>query len=101
MNEKTETRNMALFCDFESIALGVRDAKYAGFDMQKVLERLLLKGSIVGEAETPQAGFRRDLSRLPHLRTTAGRGAGAWPADIAAGGEIRGGYIIKELSRED
>ena len=47
MNEKTETRNMALFCDFENIALGVRDAKYAAFDIQKVLERLLLKGSIV------------------------------------------------------
>ncbi len=47
MNEKTETRNMALFCDFENVALGVRDAKYAAFDIQKVLERLLLKGSIV------------------------------------------------------
>ena len=42
-----ETRNMALFCDFENIALGVRDAKYTAFDIQKVLERLLLKGSIV------------------------------------------------------
>ena len=38
---------MALFCDFENIALGVRDAKYAAFDIQKVLERLLLKGNIV------------------------------------------------------
>jgi uncharacterized protein (TIGR00288 family) len=47
MNEKTETRNMALFCDFENVALGVRDAKYAAFDIQKVLERLLLKGNIV------------------------------------------------------
>jgi uncharacterized protein (TIGR00288 family) len=47
MNEKTETRNMALFCDFENVALGVRDAKYAAFDIHKVLERLLLKGSIV------------------------------------------------------
>ncbi len=47
MNEKIETRNMALFCDFENVALGVRDAKYAAFDIQKVLERLLLKGSIV------------------------------------------------------
>jgi uncharacterized protein (TIGR00288 family) len=47
MNEKNETRNMALFCDFENVALGVRDAKYAAFDIQKVLERLLLKGSIV------------------------------------------------------
>jgi uncharacterized protein (TIGR00288 family) len=38
---------MALFCDFENVALGVRDAKYADFDIQKVLERLLLKGNIV------------------------------------------------------
>ncbi len=39
--------NLALFCDFENIALGVRDAKYAKFDIQLVLERLLVKGSIV------------------------------------------------------
>jgi uncharacterized protein (TIGR00288 family) len=38
---------MAVFCDFENVALGVRDAKYADFDIDKVLERLLLKGSIV------------------------------------------------------
>src|SRR5215469_7405107 len=40
-------KNMALFCDFENIALGVRDAKYARFEIHRVLERLLLKGSIV------------------------------------------------------
>jgi uncharacterized protein (TIGR00288 family) len=40
-------RNLALFCDFENIALGVRDAKYAKFDINTVLERLLVKGSIV------------------------------------------------------
>ena len=39
--------NLALFCDFENIALGVRDAKYAKFDINRVLERLLVKGSIV------------------------------------------------------
>jgi len=37
---------MALFCDSENNALGVRDAKYAQLDINKVLERLLLKGSI-------------------------------------------------------
>ena len=42
-----ETRNLALFCDFENVALGVREAKYAQFDINKVLERLLLKGNIV------------------------------------------------------
>lgn len=44
---QTETRNLALFCDFENLALGVREAKYEKFDITKVLERLLLKGSIV------------------------------------------------------
>ena len=39
--------NLALFCDFENVALGVRDAKYPKFDVGLVLERLLLKGSIV------------------------------------------------------
>jgi uncharacterized protein (TIGR00288 family) len=38
---------LALFCDFENVALGVRDAKYPKFDMQLVLEHLLLKGNIV------------------------------------------------------
>src|SRR4029434_5081408 len=41
-----ETQNMAVFCDFENVALGVRDAKYAEFDIAKVLQRLLLKGNI-------------------------------------------------------
>ena len=44
---KPAITNMAVFCDFENVALGVRDAKYARFDIGKVLERLLLKGSIV------------------------------------------------------
>jgi uncharacterized protein (TIGR00288 family) len=41
------TKNLALFCDFENIALGVRDARYARFDIEEVLERLLVKGNIV------------------------------------------------------
>ncbi len=47
MPAQTEIKNMALYCDFENVALGVADAKYAKFDIDKVLERLLLKGSIV------------------------------------------------------
>jgi len=47
MTQRAETRSMALFCDFENIALGVRDANYPSFDISKVLERLLLKGNIV------------------------------------------------------
>src|SRR5512145_700532 len=47
MANQPEITNMALFCDFENVALGVREARYAEFDIKKVLERLLLKGSIV------------------------------------------------------
>jgi len=47
MTLSSNTANMAVFCDFENVALGVRDMKYAQFDISKVLERLLLKGSIV------------------------------------------------------
>jgi len=43
----TDDNNLALFCDFENIALGVRDEKQAKFDINWVLERLLVKGSIV------------------------------------------------------
>ena len=45
--DRDQTSNMALFCDFENIALGVRDAKYDDLDITRILERLLLKGSIV------------------------------------------------------
>jgi len=47
MASQTDTSIMALFCDFENIALGARDAKFSRFDIRKVLERLLLKGNIV------------------------------------------------------
>ena len=47
MPANPEARSLAVFCDFENVALGVREAKYAQFDMEKVLERLLAKGSIV------------------------------------------------------
>jgi uncharacterized protein (TIGR00288 family) len=71
--------SMALFCDFENIALGVRDAKYAKFDIARVLERLLLKGSIVVKkaycdwerykefkAQMHEASF--ELIEIPHVR---------------------------------
>ncbi len=38
---------MAVFLDLENIALGAREAAYPKFDIQRVLERLLLKGHIV------------------------------------------------------
>ena len=70
---------MALFCDFENIALGVRDAQYARFDIDRVLERLLLKGSIVvkkaycdweryKEFKAPMHEASFELIEIPHLR---------------------------------
>ena len=49
MTNSTSDTNMALFCDFENVALGVRDAKYPKFNIALVLERLLVKGSIVAK----------------------------------------------------
>jgi uncharacterized protein (TIGR00288 family) len=71
--------SMALFCDFENVALGVRDAKYAKFDIDRVLERLLLKGSIVvkkaycdweryKEFKAPMHEASFELIEIPHLR---------------------------------
>lgn len=75
----TKTQNMAVFCDFENIALGVREARLADFDIQKVLERLLLKGNIVVKkaycdwerykefkATMHEAAF--ELIEIPHVR---------------------------------
>jgi uncharacterized LabA/DUF88 family protein len=74
-----DVTSMALFCDFENIALGVRDANYDKFDIGKVLERLLLKGSIVVKkaycdweryktfkAPMHEASF--ELIEIPHVR---------------------------------
>jgi len=47
MASSSENISMAVFCDFENVALGVRDMNYEKFDIKPVLERLLLKGSIV------------------------------------------------------
>lgn len=59
------TKNLALYCDFENIALGVRDARYARFDIGEVLERLLVKGNIVVKKAycdwERYKGFKRDM----------------------------------------
>ena len=41
------TPNVAVFCDFENVAIGVRDARYNAFDIDLVLERILEKGKVV------------------------------------------------------
>src|SRR6266540_1307552 len=74
-----EARSLAVFCDFENVALGVREAKYAQFDMEKVLERLLAKGSIVvkkaycdwdryKEFKATMHAAAFELIEIPHLR---------------------------------
>jgi uncharacterized protein (TIGR00288 family) len=79
MNSLATTQNMALFCDFENIALGVRDAKYDKFDISKVLERLLLRGSIVVKKaycdwdrykafKGPMHEASFELIEIPHVR---------------------------------
>ena len=71
--------NLAVFCDFENIALGVRDAKLKKLDIRPIVERLLLKGSIVAKkaycdwerykeykATMHEAAF--ELIEIPHTR---------------------------------
>jgi uncharacterized protein (TIGR00288 family) len=47
MATENEDLNLAIFCDFENVALGVRDARMEKFDIRLVLERLLVKGNIL------------------------------------------------------
>jgi uncharacterized protein (TIGR00288 family) len=72
-------RNLALFCDFENIALGVRDSKYADFDMRLVVQKLLVKGSIVVKKAycdwERYKGYKKamheaafELIEIPHVR---------------------------------
>ena len=79
MINSNDTRNMAVFCDFENLALGVREAKYDRFDMKKVLERLLVKGSIVvkkaycdweryKEFKAPMHEAAFEMIEIPHVR---------------------------------
>ena len=73
--------NIAVFCDFENVARGVRDANYPAFDIRQVIERLLLKGSIVAKkAYCDWARFKEfkpamheaafELIEIPHARQT-------------------------------
>ncbi len=71
--------NMALFCDFENIALGVREEDLPKFDINNVLERLLLKGNIVvkkaycdwaryKDFKRPMHEASFELIEIPHVR---------------------------------
>jgi uncharacterized protein (TIGR00288 family) len=78
-NTKTNDATMAVFLDLENIALGARDANYPSFDIQKVLERLLLKGHIVVKKAYCDFDRYKDFKRglheaafelieIPHVR---------------------------------
>lgn len=79
MSSPNEITNIALFCDFENIVLGAKETKYPHFDIQIILERLLLKGSIVVKKAycdwDRYKEFKRDmheaafeLIEIPHTR---------------------------------
>lgn len=79
MNALDANATMAVFLDLENIALGAHDAHYPMFDVQKVIERLLLKGHIVVKKAycdfDRYKAFKRNLHEaafelieIPHLR---------------------------------
>ena len=79
MTTQDTNATMAVFLDLENIALGALEANYPQFDIQKVLERLLLKGHIVVKKAYCDfdrgKAFKRDLHEaafelieIPHLR---------------------------------
>lgn len=70
--------NLAIFCDFENVAIGARDAKYNDFDIHLVLERLLDKGKIVVKrayadwskfqsAKKPMHQTAFEMIEIPHV----------------------------------
>jgi len=74
-----DIRNIAVFCDFENVAIGIKEANYPDFRIRPVLERLLLKGSIVVKKaycdwdrykeykrDMHEAAF--ELIEIPHVR---------------------------------
>jgi uncharacterized protein (TIGR00288 family) len=79
MTTRMSDATMAVFLDLENIALGARDAKYPSFDIEKVLERLLLKGHIVVKKAYCDFDRYKDFKRglheaafelieIPHVR---------------------------------
>jgi uncharacterized protein (TIGR00288 family) len=79
MTNKTSDATMAVFLDLENIALGARDASFPSFDVEKVLERLLLKGHIVVKKAYCDFDRYKDFKRglheaafelieIPHVR---------------------------------
>jgi uncharacterized protein (TIGR00288 family) len=81
MSNQDSDATMAVFLDLENIALGTRDAHYPAFNIQKVLERLLLKGHIVVKKAYCDFDRYKDFKRglheaafelieIPHVRVS-------------------------------
>lgn len=79
MSTDSQTCNMAIFADFENVAIGAEKAKYERFDISKVIERILVKGSVVVRKAYCDWGryekFKRamheanfELIDIPHVR---------------------------------
>jgi uncharacterized LabA/DUF88 family protein len=65
VNSQDEQR-LALFIDFENIAIGVRDAHYRKFDINLVLERLLDKGKLLSKKAYADWSRYSDYKRSFH-----------------------------------
>jgi uncharacterized protein (TIGR00288 family) len=76
--EQTDS-NMAIFADFENVAIGADQAKYAKFDIGKVMERVLVKGNVVvrkaycdwsryEKFKRPMHEANFELIDIPHVR---------------------------------
>ncbi len=76
---QSDISSLAVFCDYENVVIGARDAEFGAFDIAPVLERLLLKGNIVvkkaycdwerykGAKKTMHEGAF-ELIDIPHVR---------------------------------
>ncbi|MFQ5698809.1 MAG: NYN domain-containing protein [Myxococcota bacterium] len=63
---QSETHSIAVFIDLENVAIGVRDARYKTFEIQRVLERLLEKGNIVVKKGYADWDRYKDYKRSLH-----------------------------------
>ncbi len=61
-----DEQRLALFIDFENIAIGVRDAHYRKFDIGLVLERLLDKGKLLSKKAYADWSRYSDYKRAFH-----------------------------------
>jgi len=61
-----DEQRLALFIDFENIAIGVRDAHYRKFDVNLVLERLLDKGKLLSKKAYADWSRYSDYKRAFH-----------------------------------